>query len=182
MTSDDIDNSVNEIIDFIGVTYGENAKRIFSRLYELGREITDHELAEMMQMHEAEVRKILYQLSEERFVSVRRVRDRETNYYIYYWKLNTREIPRAILNRKKLALEIVKKRLEFEEKKNFYCPRCGREYTSEEALANEFTCPYCSEILLVRDKSSQLKSLKDLVKLLENEMRDEERKILSRSG
>ncbi|MEM0043343.1 MAG: transcription factor [Sulfolobales archaeon] len=176
-------NSVSsKILEFIGETYGENAKKVFSKLYELAKEITDHELAELVKIHEAEVRKILYQLSEERLVSVRRVRDRETNYYIYYWKINVRELPRVLLNRKKAVIEILRKRLDYEEKRNFYCPRCGREFSSEEALEYEYTCPSCSEILLSRDKSDQLKRLRGLIENLEREVKEEEKKILSSSS
>lgn len=170
------------IIDLIKEIYGENAKTIFQEIYRLSREVTDHELASNLNMRDSDVRKILYQLSEGGFVSARRVRDRETNYYIYYWKINIKDLPRIMLHRKKLVLQVLRRRLDYESKRRYYCSNCGREFTEEEALDNEFMCPLCREPLQIIDNKSSITRLESLISKLEKEIAEEERRILSESS
>jgi transcription initiation factor TFIIE subunit alpha len=174
--------AVDRIMRFIEATYGEKARTVFQKLFELSKELTDHELAKELNIHESEIRKILYQLSEEGLVNARRVRDRETNYYIYYWRANIKDLPRILLRRKKMIVTILRKRLDYEERNSFYCPRCGRKYSFDEALTNEFRCPECSTPLENIDNSEALKKMRGLIENLEREILEEERRIISRSA
>lgn len=174
-------DSVAKILRFVGETYGEKARTVFSKLFELSREVTDHDLARELNLHEAEVRKILYQLSEEGLVSARRVRDRETNYYVYYWRANIRDLPRVILRRKKLILQVLRKRLEYEEKNTFICPRCGRRYSLDDALLNEFVCPVCGTALENNNDTGSIEKIREIISRIEREVAEEERRVLSRS-
>jgi transcription initiation factor TFIIE subunit alpha len=175
-------NDLMRIIELIKETFGESAKVVFQEIYRLSREVTDHELASTLNMRDSEIRKILYQLAEEGYVSARRVRDRETNYYVYYWRINTKDLPRIILNRKKMILQVLKKRIDHERRIRYVCPRCKREFTEEEALENEYICPSCAEPLQNIDLSERIYKLEELIKKLENEIIDEEKRILSRSS
>ncbi len=170
------------VIELIKETFGENAKIVFQEIYKLSREVTDHELASILNMRDSEIRKILYQLAEEGYVSARRVRDRETNYYIYYWRINAKDLPRIILNRKKMILQVLKKRIDYEHRVRYFCPKCRREFTEEEALENEYICPSCNEPLQNIDLGQRLHKLEELIKRLENEIIDEEKRIISRSS
>ena len=54
-------------------------------------EVTDEQLAEKSGMRLNVVRKILYKLYDNRLASYRRVRDKNTGWFVYFWKLNRSE-------------------------------------------------------------------------------------------
>jgi transcription initiation factor TFIIE subunit alpha len=81
-----------------------------------------------------------------------------------------------------MIVTILRKRLDYEERNSFYCPRCGRKYSFDEALTNEFRCPECSTPLENIDNSETLKKMRDLIENLEREILEEERRIISRSA
>ena len=57
-------------------------------------EITDDVMVELIDWKVNDVRRILYKLYENNLASYRRVRNKETGWFVYYWKLN----PKKVLN------------------------------------------------------------------------------------
>ena len=68
-------------------------------------EVTDDEVAKRMGMRVNLVRKILYDLYENRVVSYRRVRDENSGWYVYYWRIEPERAREYFDNNKRLLLQ-----------------------------------------------------------------------------
>ncbi len=151
--------------------FDEKAARIFEYIYKRLDEVQDEEIARELGLKLNEVRRILYALSEQGFVSYRRVRDKNTGWYTYYWRVRKDEILSLIQSRKKVVLSKLKLRLQAEETNTFYeCPTDGTRYTFDEALENEFRCPRCGSQLVYADNSNIIRVLKKYINILEREL------------
>jgi transcription initiation factor TFIIE subunit alpha len=143
-------------------------------------ELTDEEIAKEMNIKVNEVRKKLYMLAEHGFVSYRKVRDKESGWYIYYWKPNLEALNEILLNRKRAVLEKLKARLEYEKGGPFYiCPQDTTRFTLEESLDNNFRCPKCGSPLQEYDSQKIIKFLEEKIKELSEEI---ERETLGPTG
>lgn len=58
------------------------------------KEATDEELAEATGIRVNTVRRILYMLNDEGLADFKRIRDPETGWYYYYWRLETKSSPK----------------------------------------------------------------------------------------
>lgn len=171
--------SVDELLSFIEAMIGLSARKVFKYLIELGEEASDDVIANALEMKINDVRRALYALSEYGFVSYRRVRDKSSGWFIYYWRINVEDINNILLVRKRDILRKLKERLEYEESNSFYyCPVDGTRYTFEEAFENGFTCPRCATELayIENDKIKQI--LMERIRKLEEEL-ERESKIQS---
>ncbi|MCD6248483.1 MAG: transcription factor E [Hadesarchaea archaeon] len=111
-------------------------------------EATDEELAKKLNIQLNLVRKILYDLYDNRVVSYRRVRDDNTGWYVYYWKMEPDRAIELFMNNKRILLNKLEERLKFERNNMFFscknkCPRL----TFDEATEYDFKCPRCGEEL-----------------------------------
>ncbi|NVM55827.1 MAG: transcription factor, partial [Candidatus Helarchaeota archaeon] len=98
-------------------------------------EITDEELASKFGLRLNDIRKILYKLYENNLASFRRLRDKSTGWYIFFWKLEPDNIIHLIRNKNKLVLQILKTRLEYEKDHVFFrCPNDCGACTFEDAM------------------------------------------------
>ncbi len=163
--------SENPVAKLIELMFNEKAAKIFEYIYKRFDEVQDEEIARELGLKLNEVRRTLYALSEQGFVSYRRVRDKNTGWYTYYWRVRKDEILSLIQARKKVVLSKLKLRLQAEESNTFYeCPADGTRYTFDEALENEFRCPRCGSQLVYVDNSSIIQVLKKYINLLEKEL------------
>lgn len=164
-------SSENPVVKLIELMFDEKAARIFEYIYKRLDEVQDEEIARELGLKLNEVRRILYALSEQGFVSYRRVRDKNTGWYTYYWRVRKDEILSLIQSRKKVVLSKLKLRLQAEETNTFYeCPTDGTRYTFDEALENEFRCPRCGSQLVYADNSNIIRVLKKYINILEREL------------
>ncbi|MHA1755089.1 MAG: transcription factor E [Candidatus Odinarchaeia archaeon] len=124
-------------------------------------EITDEELAEKTGLKLNIVRKVLYRLYDNHLATYRRIRDKNTGWFIYYWKLNLDKIYDLTKKRKELVLKRLEERLNFEKEHQFYyCPKDESiRLTFEEAMEASFKCPHCGELLQFKDNSNLIKVL-----------------------
>lgn len=148
--------------------HGEIAGRIIDRLIKVG-EATDEQLSQALGVEIGTIRRTLNELYESRLVKYRRVRDEEQGWYFYYWRL-TDEYPVAILEeRRKRALEVLKRRLEYERSSTFfYCPFCEVRYSFDEIVNYMFRCPSCGADLEAIDNEAIINKLEKAIKILEN--------------
>ncbi|MGC8675468.1 transcription factor [Fervidicoccus sp.] len=148
---------------------------IFRFLAKENSEATEDTLSEKLGMSKNLVRKLLYKLHDINVVVYRRVRDEKTNYYIYYWKINWEGLAATLLERKKEVLKKLKEKAASEEGKVgiYYCKKCGREYTFDEALENDFRCKICNEPLEFTQKGKYEEFLQKYIKKLEEEIKIE---------
>jgi transcription initiation factor TFIIE subunit alpha len=154
---------------------GDDAVKV-SKLLDPKEETTDEAIAAGSEMKLNAVRKVLYRLYDARLAEFRRIRDKSTGWFIYFWKLKPNRVEELVINRKKTVYRKLKARLDYEEKFHFfkcdqdYCPR----YTFDEAMENNFKCPECSGELLAFDNKEIIKKLSSKV----NELK----KSLEKSG
>lgn len=137
-------------------------------------EMTDDEIANELGIKVNEVRKRLYALADQGLVSYRRTRDKDSGWYIYYWKVNVDQINEILLNRKREVLEKLKSRLEYESNNEFYiCPEDKNKYPFEEAFENEFKCPRCGSQLIYYDSKKIREFLEKKINQLQAEIEEE---------
>jgi Transcription factor IIE (TFIIE), alpha subunit len=154
--NNDVDGLLKEIAREL---LGEDVIEVLSFLLESKTEMTDESMASKLNIKVNEVRKKLYALAEHGLVSYRRTRDKDTGWYVYYWKANSDQINDILLARKREILNKLKSRLEYESNNEFYiCPEDKNKYTFEEAFENEFKCPKCGVQLTYYD-SGKIKEL-----------------------
>jgi len=146
--------------------HGELAGKVMERLLKVG-EATDEQLSQALGVDVNSIRRLLNELYESRLVRYRRVRDVEQGWYLYYWRITDEEPSRILEERRKRALEVLRRRLEYEESSSFFqCPECGRKYTFDEIADYMFRCPECGAILDAVDNSMTVEKLKEAIRKL----------------
>jgi transcription initiation factor TFIIE subunit alpha len=173
MSTQDADyNLLESVVREIG---GDDAVKV-AGLLDPKEETTDEAIAAGAEMKLNAVRKVLYRLYDARLAEFRRIRDKSTGWFIYFWRLKPNRVEELVINRKKTVYRKLKARLDYEQKFHFfkcdqdYCPR----YTFDEAMENNFKCPECNGELRAFDNSEIVKKLSKKVKEL--------RKSLEKSG
>ncbi|ASJ01487.1 transcription factor E [Thermococcus gorgonarius] len=160
-----------ELIELAREIGGEEAVEVVKALQKK-KEITDEELAEMTGIRVNNVRKILYELYDVGVADFKRIRDKETGWYYYYWFLETKRLDEIIRNRKMKELEELRKMLEQETgEMYFWCGKPGHpRMTFDEAMEYQFQCPICGDILMEYDNSAIVEDLKKRIEELEIEL------------
>ncbi|GAI46923.1 unnamed protein product, partial [marine sediment metagenome] len=78
------------------------------------KEITAEEVGKKLGIHVNFVRKILYDLYENRVASYRRDRDEQSGWYVYYWRIDPGRALEYYKNNKYLLMQKLEERLETE--------------------------------------------------------------------
>lgn len=141
------------------------AKTIFSE------ELTDDEIAKRTGIRLNLVRRILYDLYDNRVVSYRRVRDESSGWYIYYWKVEPERALAYVNTNRTLLLQKLEEQLERE--KNAIYFTCGdgcQKMTLDEAADNDFKCIKCKGKLEPYDNSAVITSLERKVQALREQI------------
>jgi len=147
--------------------HGEVAGRVMERLLRVG-EATDEQLSQALGVDVNSMRRLLNELYESRLVRYRRVRDVEQGWYLYYWRVTDEDPARILEERRRRTVEVLKRRLEYEENNTFFrCPECGRKYTFDEIADYMFRCPECGAILDAVDNSTAVEKLREAIRKLE---------------
>lgn len=160
-----------ELIEIAMDIGGEEAVEVVKALEKM-KEATDEELAEKTGIRVNTVRRILYQLNDQGLADFKRIRDPETGWYYYYWRLETKRLPEVIRAKKMAELKKLKEMLEEETSEIYYW--CGEEghprLTFDEAMEYEFQCPICGKMLMQYDNSRIVEELKKRIEELEIEL------------
>lgn len=146
---------------------GSNASGIVDLLYGK-KNVNEFLISKKLKLTINQTRNILYRLADEGLVSFVRKKDaKKGGWYTYYWTLNSgkgllkfREKLRK--NIEELQQHLVQRRVG----RFFTCKNCELEFTEEEALTNNYTCPECGQVLEAKDLSAELSQIeKDIVRL-----------------
>jgi len=160
-----------ELIDLAMELGGEEAVEVIKAL-EKKKEATDEELAETTGIRVNTVRKILYTLYDHGLAEFKRIRDKETGWYYYYWRLDTKRLPEIIRAKKMAELKRLREMLEEETGEIYY--HCGTpdhpKLTFDEAMEYEFQCPICGKMLMQYDNTRVVEDLKRRIEELEIEL------------
>lgn len=119
-----------------------------------------------------EVRKSLYKLNERSLARYRRVRDKETGYFVYYWSPILERIIDLIINRRKRSLKKLQQRLDYEQRNLLYV--CGEGHTPvtfSDAFELGFICTTCGKELSQKDNTITIQFLEQKIKELEKELK-----------
>ena len=158
-------NSEEEDITDEGIT--ENIK---TRIQELNPEIVFEENGvEVLKLNT--VRKTLYKLYSGKLAQFRRIRDKSTGWFIYYW-WHEFDLFEEIINDKKRTVEIkLRERLKFEENNYFFvckdCQDSTLKYNFDTAFDLNFKCPKCSGPLEAQENEGLIQFLKEKIALIE---------------
>jgi transcription initiation factor TFIIE subunit alpha len=144
---------------------GEHGYQIASELVD--KEMTDEELAKRTGIRLNLVRKILYDLYDNRVVGYRRIRDENSGWYVYYWRIEPERALEFFDNNKRLLLQKLQERLEHERNVMFFgcvngCPKLPFDVAAE----NDFKCPRCGKHLDHFDNSNVVIALERQVESL----------------
>jgi len=118
------------------------------------------------------VRKTLYKLYSEKIAQFRRIRDKSTGWFIYYWWHEFDLLEEIIIEKKKLIESKLRDRLQFEQNNYFFicinCEDSNIKYNFEEAFELNFRCPNCGGSLEAQDNKAIIEFLKNKIVLNEN--------------
>ncbi|UCG02682.1 MAG: transcription factor [Candidatus Heimdallarchaeota archaeon] len=157
------------------------------------KEIIDEEMVnilneEIEQSHEAsggdetqeiprialkEVRKSLYKLNERSLARYRRVRDRETGYFVYYWSPIYERILDLIISRRKQSIKKLRQRLDYEQRNLLYvCDEGHTPVPFSDAFELGFICTTCSKELSQKDNTKTIQFLEKKIEELDSELKN----------
>lgn len=149
---------------------GEDAVNVIVALNKFGV-ATDDELLNETLIKLNYVRKALNKLYNHSLVQCDRLRDEQTGWFIFRWRIQPDQFEGFIKNQKRKILRILKKRLDYESGNQFfYCGTLGeRKVTFGEAMERIFRCPDCGKKLEQFDNKDIIKILSDKIEELEKE-------------
>lgn len=160
----DLDDPV--IRGYLVSIIGEEGFKVVKNMPE--SEVTDEKVAEVTGVLLNIVRRTLFILYENRLAAYRRVRDTDSGWLTYLWKLDLSNLDRQLELESKKLLKNLKTKLEFEEGKVFYaCKKHNARYPFETAAEREFICPECGEELEYLDNEMIIKALKQRISRFE---------------
>lgn len=149
---------------------GEDAVKVVLALNKLGQ-ATDDELLNETGIKLNDVRKALFKLYNHSIVQCDRLRDEQTGWFIFRWRIQPDQFEGFIKNQKRKILRVLNKRLDYENNNAFfYCGTSGdRRMTFEEAMEMVFRCPDCGKKLESYDNKDIIKALSDKIEALKKE-------------
>ena len=162
--------STDVLLRLIKLLCGEDAVKVVKVLLNES-EVSDDLIAERTGMRLNQVRRILYDLLDKHVVSYRREVDEERGYFLYSWSLNKEGLREIVKERKRLVLNRLRERLQFEEQKVFFiCPNgCGDRIPFERAIDQQFKCLHCGVILQSFDNQKMIEKLRAMIRALERD-------------
>jgi len=162
------DEVLRKVARIIG---GEDTVKVTMALREL-EETTDDQLLSKTELKLNDIRKILFKLYNYSIVQCLRSRDKDTGWFIFRWKIQFDQVEGFINNQKKRILKILKTRLGYEEKNDFYyCHTRGcNRVIFEDAMELVFRCPICDKPLQHYDNKELIQVLQKKIDTLEKEI------------
>ena len=119
-----------------------------------------------------EVRKSLYKLNERSLARYRRVRDKETGYFVYFWTPIWERIRDLIISRRKMSLKKLSQRLDYEQRNLLYvCDEGHTPVTFSDAFELGFICTTCEKELSQKDNAKTIRFLEQKIKILNEELK-----------
>lgn len=125
------------------------------------KNVNEFLIAKKLNLTINQTRNILYKLADEGLVSFIRKKDsKKGGWYTYFWTLNSGKS--LIKFKETLTHEIDKLQQQLSLKRDgrfFVCENCTLEFDEESALAHNYSCPECGEVLSAKDMGGEVKNL-----------------------
>ena len=176
------------LIDIVTDLAGEDAKSIALVLLSMHQEATDEEISQILNMRLSDVRRSLYDLADIQIAQSRKIRNKKTGWYVYYWRLLPERVFTIVKKKQEDTLNRLNIRLDFErDNVTFSCNTAScKKYSFDESMQHDFTCPDCLNrlesldnafiIRILEGEITKLKKLDDEISVLHKEEMEEEKK------
>ena len=130
-------------------------------LLDTKKHINEFVIAKKLGLTINQTRNILYKISDHGLVSSIRKKDKRKGWYTYFWKIETLKSLEFLRNDLLKKIENFQNQIKSRETKRFYvCDKCHIELNEENALVNNFTCPECGSVLMLKDNSKMISEMK----------------------
>jgi transcription initiation factor TFIIE subunit alpha len=135
-------------------------------------ETTDEEIATKTDLKLNVVRRILYKLHDNHLASYRRIRDTNTGWFLYYWRIDPKKAQSLVNRKKRMVLNLLEQRLQHESNNDLYTcmNRDSSPVPFEEAMNLSFRCPTCNKPLEYVDNKRDVDFLKRRVEELKADL------------
>ena len=134
-------------------------------------EVTDEELAQMLNLELNDVRRALFILYENDLATYRRLRDEDSGWLTYLWTFEYDNIPDNLEEEMYRLLEALEERQEYEHLHEFYlCAICSIRFEFGEAMDFGFECPECGSPLDDMDNEVLLAGIDERADALRDEL------------
>jgi transcription initiation factor TFIIE subunit alpha len=114
----------------------------------------------------------LYKLYSGKLAQFRRIRDKSTGWFIYYWWHEFDLFEEILMEKRRIMESKLRERLKFEESNYFFvcidCKDTNNKCTFDRAFELNFRCPDCGGPLEAQDNKDLIHFLKEKVVLIEN--------------
>lgn len=163
---------------------GSDAERLVDLLFKK-QNVNEFLIAKKMNLTINQTRNMLYKLADSGLVQFIRKKDKKKGgWYTYFWTLKTKRVLQK--HKEKLEEEIKKLQEQLakrESERFYYSPLADLEYTEEEAILHDYTCPETGEVLELKDNTpeinkikNEIKKMQDTVQIVEGEIQEIEKK------
>jgi len=164
---------------YIESLVGHKGLLVFKVLIEADGDVAEEVIIRGVGLNKNVVRRLLYKLQDLNLVVYKRIKNKDTGWYSYYWRANREGLTLALLELKKSVLSKLKEKHASmqSETSSYVCTRCNKEYSFDEAFDNEFKCPRCEAELSFQDRTRKWEILEFYIKRLEEELADEKQRL-----
>ena len=157
----------SDIIKVVEQMYGVNGRKILEALLNSPNGKTIEEIAQETSIRVNDVRRLLYEMSQDGLVAYIRSQRGESHWYSYRWYSNYSMLKASLVRRLKEVIRVLQERLNFETSNAFYiCPNDQSVYTFEEAFENNFQCIQCGSDLVEFDNKQIVSYLSNIIEKL----------------
>lgn len=130
----------------------------------------DSDIADELDVKVVTIRRLLNELHEFDLVKYKRAKNKETGWYTYLWKRREDKSAEYVKNYLNLHLLNLRNTLEREEGNIWFNCSCGRA-TLDEAMENNFMCPFCGESYVESNGSDEIKRIESDIKKIRETMK-----------
>lgn len=158
---------LREVISSIA---GKPAEEIVD-LLDTKKHINEFAIAKKLNLTINQTRNILYKISDHGLVSSIRKKDKRKGWYTYFWKIETLKSLDFLREELQKKISNFEYQIKSRETKRFYiCERCHIELTEENALLNNFTCPECGALLILKDNTKMINEMRRNLERLKKDL------------
>jgi transcription factor E len=170
----------NIIVEFGGA----ESEKLIDILYKK-QNVNEFLIAKKLALTINQTRNMLYKLADSGLVQFIRKKDKKKGgWYTYFWTLKVKRCLLKYEEKLDAGLKQFEEQFKMRQKdRYYYSPSAELEYTEEEAILNDYTCPETGEVLELKDNSqevakikNEMKKIEDLKKIIHEEVIEIEKK------
>lgn len=153
---------LKEIVIEVG---GSSAEKIVDLLHEK-KNVNEFLIAKKLNLTINQTRNILYKLGDEGLVSFIRKKDaKKGGWYTYFWTLDLEKCLIRYRDRVTHDIAALNQQLSnLGSMRFYYCTNCAMEYNEENALLQQYTCPECGEVLVLKNPDAPMNEIRTQIK------------------